>query len=141
VRWFRRQGRVLTHQIVSDVGVINHLKDLGEDVEISINRKSVGDARLVIMRLANAGPETVRYTERIRVKFNPPRLIRGAYRGTCPLPVLFNDVSVASSASGNGLNMLANGSIQVADFRAGGAPQSSSTRWPRSSSPSSSTAR
>src|SRR5215472_15141426 len=84
----RADGKRLTYQTVSDVGLINDVKDLGPDIELTLDGHTVNDARLVIVRLANAGAETVSeadlHGQPIRVQFEPPSLIRCAIHDTDP---------------------------------------------------------
>ena len=55
----RRSARRLTYQVISDVGLINNMKDLGPDLQLILEGHTVNDARLIMVRLANAGTETV----------------------------------------------------------------------------------
>jgi phosphate transport system substrate-binding protein len=93
----RRGGKVLTYEIVSDVGLINDVKDLGSDLQVTLDGHPVNDARLIIVRLANAGSEAVSEKQDLhegrplRVYFNPPSLIRCAIHGTSPRSMIRQD--------------------------------------------------
>jgi phosphate transport system substrate-binding protein len=84
----RRRAKHVTYQVVSDVGLINNVKDLGPDIQLTLDSHTVNDARLIMVRLANAGTETVGESDlhgaSIRVEFEPPSLIRCAIHSTQP---------------------------------------------------------
>src|SRR5438105_11668479 len=84
----RRSARRLTYQVISDVGLINNMKDLGPDLQLILEGHTVNDARLIMVRLANAGTETVGESDlhgaSMRVEFDPPSLIRCAIHSTQP---------------------------------------------------------
>jgi phosphate transport system substrate-binding protein len=84
----RRRAKHLTYQVVSDVGLINNVKDLGPDVQLTLDGHTVNDARLIMVRLANAGTETIGESDlhgaSMRVEFDPPSLIRCAIHTTEP---------------------------------------------------------
>src|SRR5437588_6223739 len=91
VRYFlqsRRSARRLTYQVISDVGLINNVKDLGPDVQLTLDGHTVNDARLIMVRLANAGTETIGESDlhgaSMRLEFDPPSLIRCAIHSTEP---------------------------------------------------------
>jgi phosphate transport system substrate-binding protein len=79
----------LTYEVVSDVGLINSVKDLGSDIELTLDGHTVNDARLIMVRLANAGTEPVAESDLhnaqpVRVEFDPPSIIRCAIHSTEP---------------------------------------------------------
>src|SRR5215471_9551686 len=88
--WRRKgRGKRLAYQVVSDVGLINQVKDLGEDIRVTLDGHIVNDARLKVVRLANVGDETItdaslHSRQPIRIEFTPPSVIRCAIHSTEP---------------------------------------------------------
>jgi phosphate transport system substrate-binding protein len=79
----------LSYEVVSDVGLINNVKDLGSDIELTLDGHTVNDARLIMVRLANSGTEPVSESDLhnaqpVRVEFDPPSIIRCAIHSTEP---------------------------------------------------------
>src|SRR5262245_17194803 len=85
----RRRGKRLAYQVVSDVRLVNDVKDLGEDIEVKLDGHTVNDARLKVVRIANVGAETItedalHNRQPIRIEFEPPGVIRCAIHSTEP---------------------------------------------------------
>ncbi len=85
----RKRRKRLSYQTVSDVGLVNSQKDLGEDIQLTLDGHEVNNARLLVVKLANTGTELVKTEdfqdkEPIRIEFEPPSLIRCAIHSTEP---------------------------------------------------------
>jgi len=92
----RKRRKRLSYQIVSDVGLVNAQKDLGEDIQLTLDGHEVNNARLLVVRLANTGTETVKTEdfqdkEPIRIELDPPSLIRCAIHSTDPVNMIPQD--------------------------------------------------
>ena len=93
----RRQRRKrLSYQVVSDVGLVNVQKDLGEDIQLTLDGHEVNNARLLVVKLANTGTELVKTEdfqdkEPIRIELDPPSLIRCAIHSTDPVNMIPQD--------------------------------------------------
>ena len=85
----RKRRKRLSYQTVSDVGLVNAQKDLGEDIQLTLDGHEVNNARLLVVKLANTGTELVKTEdfqdkEPIRIELDPPSLIRCAIHSTEP---------------------------------------------------------
>lgn len=56
----QRRRKLLTYQIVSDTPVLSAERELADKVQVLFNGKPVDDARLVVLRLWNAGNESIK---------------------------------------------------------------------------------
>jgi len=94
VRTKRRKR--LSYQTVSDVGLVNIQKDLGDDIQLTLDGHEVNNARLLVVKLANTGTEPVNTDdfhnkEPIRIELDPPSLIRCAIHSTDPVNMIPQD--------------------------------------------------
>ena len=92
----RKRRKRLSYQIVSDVGLVNVQKDLGDDIQLTLDGHEVNNARLLVVKLANTGTELVKTEdfqdkEPIRVELDPPSLIRCAIHSTDPINMIPQD--------------------------------------------------
>ncbi len=83
----------LSYQIVSDVGLVNARKDLGDDIQLTLDGQEVNNARLLVVRLANTGTEPLKTNdfhnkEPIHIELDPPFLIRCAIHSTEPVNMI-----------------------------------------------------
>ncbi len=86
----------LSYQTVSDVGLVNVQKDLGDDIQLTLDGHEVNNARLLVVRLTNTGTEPVNTNdfhnqEPIRIQLKPPTLIRCAIHSTDPVTMIPED--------------------------------------------------
>ncbi len=86
----------LSYQTVSDVGLVNVQKDLGDDIQLTLDGHEVNNARLLVVRLTNTGTEPVNTSdfhnqEPIRIQLKPPTLIRCAIHSTNPTTMIPED--------------------------------------------------
>ena len=91
-----RHNKRLSYQTVSDVGLVNVQKDLGDDIQLTLDGHEVNNARLLVVRLANTGTEPVNTEdfhnkEPIRIELDPPSLIRCAIHSTEPVNMIPQD--------------------------------------------------
>ncbi len=92
----RKRRKRLSYQIVSDVGLVNVQKDLGEDIQLTLDGHEVNNARLLVVKLANTGTEIVKTEdfqdkEPVRIELDPPSLIRCAIHSTEPANMIPQD--------------------------------------------------
>jgi len=93
-----RQRKLLTYEIVSNSSVINVENDVGEDLEILVEKQPVTKVRLHVIKLTNAGNTPIEesdYPQPLRFQFKDPfsphPLIRCAISKTEPETLIPSD--------------------------------------------------
>ena len=80
-----RQQKLLSYEIVSNASIVNVHKDLGEALKVTLSDdgEEIGEARILVIRLANAGNTTIEPSDfsanerdQVRLSFVPGAVLR-----------------------------------------------------------------
>lgn len=91
----RLRNKCLSYDTISDIGLINSDKDLGEGIELSINGRQEKNLRVQEVKLENTGSEPLATEDYggdpISFVFDPPSVIRCSIHSTKPETLIAPD--------------------------------------------------